>query len=73
MLLLLVRIARPRFSIMGRVPLYTKKNPSAEGENNEPDKFVYVPVDHESVKSRDGILPMPPGVVVIRLGIYYIH
>eukprot|EP00026_Physarum_polycephalum_P001797 Phypoly_transcript_01800.p1 GENE.Phypoly_transcript_01800~~Phypoly_transcript_01800.p1 ORF type:complete len:721 (-),score=109.97 Phypoly_transcript_01800:174-2336(-) len=66
---LLARIARPRFSVLGRVPIYTDStNSSEEGTDRaEIAKYVYVPVDNTTVKSKNAILPMPPGVVVVRL------
>lgn len=75
--LLLQRIARPRFSVLGRVPIpYPSTNTGEEEKGNDGkadkvdvEKFLYVPMEHESLKSKSDVLPMPPGVVVVRLGI----
>lgn len=69
--ILLARIARPRFSVLGRVPIYhMDNNPSEEDKEKDENiaRYVYVSVEKASVKSRNAFKPMPPGVVVVRLG-----
>lgn len=74
LLLLLIRIARPRFSVIGRIPVYSRtfdnqeENLKETGSAGDPERYLYVPMDHSSVKSTAAIEPMPPGIVVVRLG-----
>ncbi|KAL1915203.1 uncharacterized protein VTP21DRAFT_7479 [Calcarisporiella thermophila] len=57
-LLLLLRIARPRYSILGRVPV----------ESNEKDhaRYVYVPIEHRTLKTTTEIQCPPPGILIFR-------
>jgi sodium-independent sulfate anion transporter 11 len=57
--ILLTRIAHPRFSVLGRVPIVQK--------DKDATKHIYIPVDHPSVHSRTELNPLPPGIVVVRL------
>jgi sodium-independent sulfate anion transporter 11 len=56
--ILLTRLAHPRFSVLGRVPV--KKD-------NEGTRYVYIPIEDSSVRSRVEPDPLPPGVVLVRL------
>lgn len=71
--ILLARIARPRFSVLGRVPIYNSDGSAQSGNSDESGKeasvakYVYVPIDNTTLKSKNAIQAMPPGVVVVRL------
>jgi len=58
--ILITRIAHPRFSVLGRVPVTPEKE-------NDSTRFVYIPIEHKTVKSRVEPDPLPPGIVVVRL------
>ncbi|CAM0142513.1 unnamed protein product [Umbelopsis sp. WA50703] len=60
--ILLVRIARPRYSVLGRIPL--QRRPSDECEKTDNDRYIYVPTTHRSL--RDYVQPTPPGIICFR-------
>ncbi|RCH83056.1 hypothetical protein CU098_001940 [Rhizopus stolonifer] len=53
---LLLRIARPRYSVLGRIPSQT--------QTESPD-YVYVKQDHQALSHL--VLPPPPGIVIFRI------
>lgn len=67
-ILLLVRIARPRYSVLGRIPLQRSSNSQRSSTDNfansESERFIYVPQTHRSL--RDYVQPTPPGIICFR-------
>lgn len=61
-ILLLVRIARPRYSVLGRIPL--QRSADEKQADNERERFIYVPQSHRSL--RDYVQPTPPGIICFR-------
>jgi sodium-independent sulfate anion transporter 11 len=56
--LLLVRLAHPHFTVLGRVSVSDKK---------EGNQYLYVPFNESSIITSSPIEQAPPGVVVVRL------
>lgn len=61
--LLLIRIARPRYSVLGRIPLQ-RTSTDNKFDDSERDRYIYVPQTHSSL--RDYVQPTPPGVICFR-------
>ncbi|KAI9279449.1 sulfate transporter family-domain-containing protein [Umbelopsis sp. AD052] len=61
-ILLLVRIARPRYSVLGRIPL--QRSADDKQADTERERFIYVPQSHRSL--RDYVQPTPPGIICFR-------
>jgi solute carrier family 26 (sodium-independent sulfate anion transporter), member 11 len=61
-IILLVRIARPRYSVLGRIPL--QRSAEDMHADNERERFIYVPQSHRSL--RDYVQPTPPGIICFR-------
>ncbi|KAH8554681.1 sulfate transporter family-domain-containing protein [Umbelopsis sp. PMI_123] len=61
--ILLVRIARPRYSVLGRIPLQ-RSSTDEKFTDTERERFIYVPQTHRSL--REYVQPTPPGVICFR-------
>jgi solute carrier family 26 (sodium-independent sulfate anion transporter), member 11 len=64
---LLAKIAHPRFSVLGRIQVQETKD-GERVKDSEEGRYLYIPLEHDSVKTNIAIEPTPPGVVVFRLG-----
>lgn len=61
--ILLVRIARPRYSVLGRIPLQ-RTSTCHQLDDSERDRYIYVPQTHSSL--REYVQPTPPGIICFR-------
>lgn len=61
---LLVRIARPRFWTLGRIPLASNDLPEKE-EKSEHGSYLYVPQDHPSLGRL--VEDLPAGILMVRI------
>ncbi|GAB5586175.1 Sulfate permease 2 [Umbelopsis nana] len=61
--ILLVRIARPRYSVLGRIPLQ-RTSTDHQLADSERDRYIYVPQTHSSL--REYVQPTPPGIICFR-------
>lgn len=66
---MLIRIARPRYAVLGRIPVrpYKPTNEKNNDEKSQPEsqqEYVYVSQNHPRL--RDLVEPPPPGVLIFR-------
>ena len=57
--LFLFRVARPRIEALGRILIVTTSNAGS--------RYVYVPLDHSSIRTTEELERPPPGIFIFRL------